>query len=90
MMTAETLRYEIAGRLEDERDVLGKTHLSVRYEPGPRIVRAGVCIANYDWETRMRVLRLMLAFEKAHADEFAVEFDVVPLDPVMDDNFAEA
>ena len=46
MMTAETLKYEITGRLDAEREAWGKLHLSVRYEPGPRIVRAGVCIAN--------------------------------------------
>lgn len=38
----------------------------------------------------MRALRLMLAFEKDHADEFAVEFDVVPLDAVKDDDVARA
>jgi len=31
----------------------------------------------------------MLAFEQAHADEFAVEFDVLPLEAVTDDAYAE-
>jgi hypothetical protein len=89
MITSESVGYELRGRFEDLPE-LGKTHFSVRYEPGPSIVRVGACITNYDWANRMRTIERMLAFEAEHADEFAVEFDVVPLEPVQDEHFAEA
>lgn len=88
MITRETIRYELEGRFADLP--LGKTHLSVRYEPGPRIVRVGVCLDRYDWETRMEAIKGLVAFERDHADEFAVEFDVIPLEAVNDEAFADA
>ena len=75
--------------MDDVGDATGKVHLSVRWEPGPQIVRVGACIDNYTWETRMQVLERLLAFERDHADEFALEFDIVPLEPVQSDDFAE-
>jgi hypothetical protein len=70
----------------------GKTHLSlsVRWEPGARIVRAGVCVDRYSWETRMAVLEALLKFEEARSDEWALEFDIFPLEAVQDEDFAEA
>lgn len=88
MITRETILAE----LDDRFAVLavGKTHLSVRYESGPRIARVGACLARYEWDTRMEAIETLLDFERDHTDEFAVEFDVVPLDAVVDENFAEA
>lgn len=88
MITAESVRYELVGRFE-ELD-LGKTHLSVRYEPGPRIVRVGACLERYDWDNRMAAIEALATFERDHADEFALEFDVIPLEAVRDEDFAEA
>jgi hypothetical protein len=88
MITPETIRYELEGRFGGLQ--VGKAHLSVRYEEAPRIVRVGACLAEYNWTNRMVALEGLLAFERAHADEFAVEFDIVPLDAVTDEAFAEA
>lgn len=90
MITADTLRFELDGRLQPLVQETGKTHLSVRWEPGPRIVRVGACIDRYTWEARMLVLEALLAFEEAHADEWALEFDIFPLESVQDEEFAEA
>lgn len=90
MIDASSIQYELLGRFEGLNDRLGKKHLSVRWEPGPRIVRVGAMVENYDWDTRMEVLRTLRAFERQHADEFAVEYDIVPLEAVMDESFAEA
>lgn len=90
MISNETLRYEIAGRLDELEAELGKVHLSVRWEPGPRIARVGACIEAFDWENRMAVIATLLEFEQAHADELALEFDVIPLDAVNDERFVEA
>lgn len=89
MISQETLRFELQGRFSDLQDQLIKTHWSVRWEPGPRIVRVGACIEAYTWDNRMQVIERLLKFERDHADEFAVEFDVVPLAPVQDDEYAE-
>jgi hypothetical protein len=89
MISVQTLRFELAGRVAD----LGlgtKNHISVRWEPAPAIVRVGLMIDDYTWDNRMRVLQMLLAFERDHADEFALEFDIVPLAPVQSDDFAEA
>lgn len=88
MITADSLKYELVGRFADLS--VGKTHLSVRYEPGPRIVRVGACIERYDWDNRMATIQSLLDFERDHRDEFALEFDVIPLESVQDDEFAEA
>jgi hypothetical protein len=69
---------------------LGKRHISVRYEPGPRLVRVGACIANYTWETQESVMDALLDFEESHADDFAVEFDVIPIDGITDQLYDEA
>jgi hypothetical protein len=90
MITEDTLKFELEGRLHRLLPETGKTHLSVRWEAGPRIVRAGVCIDHYTWETRMLVLETMLAFESDHADEWSLEFDIFPLEAVQDEEFAEA
>ena len=89
MISTDTLQYELSGRVND-LGLESKHHISVRWEPGPAIVRVGLMINDYDWDTRMQVLEMLLAFERDHADEFAVEFDIVPLAPVQDDEFAEA
>lgn len=88
MVTSESITFELRGRLADLE--VGKTHLSVRYEPGPRIVRVGAAIDTYTWDTRAAVLDRLLEFEDAHADEFAVDFDIIPLGPVSDPTHAEA
>lgn len=85
--TRENLLYELTARFAD---VAGKTHLSLRWEPGPRIVRVGACLDAYTWDTRQAAIETLLKFETDHADEFALEFDVVPLDAVNDEQFAEA
>jgi hypothetical protein len=90
MISSETLRYELSGRLRELDADLGKTYLSVRWEPDPRIVRVGACIQSYTWDNRMAVIGKLLDFEQAHADELALEFDVIPLDAVNDEQFAEA
>lgn len=88
MIGQDSIRYELEGRFADL--ALGKTHISVRYEAGPRIVRVGVCLDRYDWDTRLRAIRGMAEFERVHGDEFAVEFDIIPLEAVNDEAFAEA
>lgn len=90
MISSETLRYELAGRLEELDVELGKTHLSVRWESAPRIARVGACIEAFNWENRMAVISTLLDFEQAHADELALEFDVIPLESVNDERFVEA
>lgn len=90
MITAETLRYELTGRLADLYEVMGKNHISVRWEPRPAIARVGMCVEHYNWATRMTVLERLLDFEQAHKDELALEFDIIPLDAVRDEEFAEA
>ena len=89
MISTETINFELRGRFEDATE-LGKKYFSVRYESGPRIVRIGACITEYTWDNRLATIDRLLAFEADHADEFAVEFDVVPLAAVNDENFAEA
>ena len=90
MITADTLKFELDGRMQPLLQETGKTHLSVRWEPGARIVRVGACIDHYTWETRMLVLEALLKFEEAHADEWALEFDIFPLESVQNEEFAEA
>lgn len=88
MSVAENVRYELDGRLTEAG--LGKRHVSVRFEPGPRIIRAGVALANYSWETRMVAIEALVALEDGHEDEFAVEFDVIPLEALNDADHAVA
>jgi hypothetical protein len=86
MITLESLQFEIQGRLADLD--LGKKHLSVRWEPAPGIVRVGVCLKDYNWESREHVLDALLDFELSHRDDFALEFDVIPLESVLDPDFS--
>ena len=90
MISAETLRYELDGRLAAIDADLGKRYLSVRWEPGPKTVRIGACIGEFTWDNRSKVIGALLDFERDHADEFAVDFDVIPHDTVVDDAFAQA
>lgn len=90
MISAESVKYELVGRFEPIASALGKTHLSVRWEPGARIVRVGACIEQYTWDARMAALRALLDYEEAHADELALEFDIVPLEAVQDEGYAKA
>ncbi len=87
MAIRENVAFELEGRLKPL--TLGKKHISVRYEPDTRIVRVGACIADYSWETRDQVIDVLLDFEDSHEGEFAVEFDVVPLEAVVDPQYAE-
>lgn len=87
MTTLTAIRHELHSRFADAG--LAKSHLSLRYEPGPKIVRLGACIEPYNWTTREAILDRIIQFEEDH-DEFAVEFDIVPLAPVADPTFAEA
>lgn len=87
MTTINALHNELKGRFSDVP--LSKSHISIRFEPGPGIVRLGACIDPYNWGTREAILDRIIEFEENH-DEFAVEFDIVPLAPVVDPTFAEA
>ena len=87
MAIIDNVRFELEGRLEPLQ--LAKKHLSIRYEPETRLVRVGACISEYSWETRERVLDVLLDFEDSHVDDFALEFDIVPLEAVTDVTYAE-
>jgi len=89
MISVETLSFELHAGLDDLLPTVGKTHISVRWEPVARIVRIGVSIDEYDWDNRMTVLQRLLEFEAAHREEFAVEFDILPLGAIEDAGFAE-
>lgn len=89
MISPSTLQFELAGRVA-ELGLDTKNHISVRWEPGPAIVRVGLMIDDYTWDNRMRAIEMLLAFERDHADEFAIEFDILPLAPAQSDEFAEA
>lgn len=89
MISATSLRHELEGRFAASDAELGKLYVSVRWERAPKIVRVGACIGAYNWDNRMRAIELLLAFERDHADEFAVDFDVIPHHSVVDDKFAE-
>jgi hypothetical protein len=89
MTTLESLQYELRGRFDVLGDVL-KSHLSVRWESGPAIVRVGACIEPYTWDGRMQAIEALVDFERDHHDDFAVVFDVIPLQAVNDAEFAEA
>lgn len=89
VISTETLKYELEGRFSAPELGLGKTYISVRWEPGPEIVRVGACLESYDWDNRSKAITTILAFERDHADEFAVDFDVIPLATVTDDTFAD-
>jgi hypothetical protein len=87
--SAETLKYEVVGRLRDLEDKLGKTHLSARWEPVTRIARLGVCIENYSWQIREEIVKRLVELQLDHQADFALEFDVIPVEGVRDDEYAE-
>lgn len=86
----DSVRYELEGRMQEISREVGKFDLSLRWEPMGRIVRVGFLIQNYQWATRLRVIELVTAFQQDHLDDFAVDFDVIPFDSVLDTEFAEA
>ena len=90
MITVDTLRFELEGRFREIAEEIGKHYISVRWEPLPGVARVGACITDYSWDTRLAVIKTLLDFEKAHADEFALDFDVFPLESLNDEAFAEA
>lgn len=90
VISTETLRYELEGRFHTAEAELGKYHLSVRWEPTPRVARVGAMLDGYDWDRRLSALRILRAFEREHADDFALEYDILPLEAVTSEEFAEA
>lgn len=89
MVAITTLKGELESRFDAAAGTFGKRYISVRWEPGPKIVRVGACLDDLTWDTRMKAIETILAFERDHADEFAVDFDVIPLSAVADDTFAD-
>lgn len=89
MPSVEALKYEVMGRLRDLEPDLGKTHLSARWEPMTRIARLGVCVENYTWEIREEIVKRIVSLQLDHKDDFALEFDVIPVEGVRDDEYAE-
>lgn len=89
MISVETLQFELHGRLDELLPTTGKTNISVRWEPVARIARVGVSIDEYTWEHRMAVLERLLDFERAHKDDLAMEFDIIPLVAIEDESFTE-
>lgn len=90
MISVETLTYELDGRFRNLEPSVGKYHLSLRWEPAPAVVRVGAMLEAYDWDNRMKALRMLREFAQAHADEFALEYDIVPLEAVTNPEYAEA
>ena len=90
MPSIESLRYELDGRFRDVESEIGKYHLSVRWESMSKIARVGVCIENFTWDTRMLLVERLVRFQQDHIADFALEFDVIPLESVRDEEFAEA
>ncbi|HQZ00845.1 MAG TPA: hypothetical protein PKV13_12085 [Propionicimonas sp.] len=89
--TSASLQYELESRLNgDAAEHVGKFHVSVRWEPLPAVARVGAMIENYDWDNRMRTLRVLRAFEADHAEDFALEYDIIPLEAVTDEAFVDA
>ena len=90
VVEVDTLKFEVHRRIDDLLPTTGKNHVSVRWEPQARIVRLGVMIDNYTWDNRMVVLDRLLEFEAEHKNDFALEFDIVELQAVEDEAFADA
>lgn len=86
MLTLAAIKAEIEQSLVR---VPTKKHVSVRWEPAPGIARVGVCIHDYNWNTRDQILDRLLAFEDAHEGEVALEFDIFALEDVNTVGFAE-
>lgn len=90
MTNVDSIRYEIEGRMLEISSEVGKFDLSIRWESMARIVRVGFLVQNYEWAARMRVIEVATAFQNDHLDDFAVDFDVIPYESVVDSDFAEA
>lgn len=90
MISTETLRYELEGRFHDAEEAVGKFYISVRWEPTPRIARVGAMLDHYDWDSRMNAIKILRSFEREHSDDFALEYDIVPLEAVTDEGFSES
>jgi hypothetical protein len=86
MLTLDAIKAEIEQSLTS---LPTKKHVSVRWEPAPGIARVGVCIHDYNWDTREQVIDQLLAFEDAHEGEVALEFDIFSLEDVNTVGFAE-
>lgn len=86
----EILKCEVMDCLRDIKPDLGTMHLSARWEPAARIAHLGVCIENYTWKIHEDVIKRLVQLQLDHKDDFAVEFDVIPIEGVRDDEFAEA
>lgn len=89
MITTQTLTDELHGLLERSLNA-GKMHVSVRWEPLPAVVRLGLMIEHYTWDARMDAISALTEFERVHSDDFAVEYDIVPLEAVTNLEYAEA
>jgi hypothetical protein len=87
--SVDTLKYEVLGRLRDLEPALGKTHLSARWEPATKIARLGVCVENYTWQVHEDIVKRLVQLQLDHQDDFALEFDVIPVEGVRDDEYAE-
>lgn len=90
MTNVDSIRYEIEGRMLEISNDVGKFDLSIRWEPMARIARVGFLVQNYEWAARMKVVEVATAFQNDHLDDFAVDFDVIPYESVLDSEFAEA
>lgn len=88
MSVAGNVRYELEGRFAEA--AVGKTHISVRFEPGARIARVGIMLDQYTWDNRMKAIETLMQFERDHCDELAIDFDILPLESVTDESFASA
>lgn len=88
MPSNEALKFEVLGRLRDIEPELGKMHLSTRWETMTKIARVGVCIENYTWEVREKIVERLVQLQLAHQSDFALEFDVIPVEGVRDDEYA--
>lgn len=86
-LTLEALKGDVERRLAQA--VPTKQHISVRWEPGPGIVRVGVCLHEYTWTNREAAIATLLDFEDAYDGDIAVDFDVIPLESVNTAGFAE-
>lgn len=90
MTSIDSIKFELDARMQEIASDIGKYDLSIRWEPMGRIARVGFLVQHYEWAARMRVIEVAAAFQRAHLDDFALDFDVVPFDAVNDVTFAEA
>jgi hypothetical protein len=90
MTSVVSIQDELDGMMQGIANEVGKYDLSVRWEPMGRIARVGFLIQHYEWAARMRVIEVATAFQRAHLNDFALDFDVIPYDAVIDAEFVEA